>query len=232
MSTKTILIAAILLLLGLNFYVIDHFDLNLSRWSRLISTATFFIILLFQKSERKLLPFAFFLLMLSDILLFFYENTLLNMLTFVLRSSAYIAMVLTVAPELKKLKTSILQKIIFLGALGLNMYMLFVLVDMVPEEYAYPHLDLLFYFYGIAMILMVIASISYSNRYSSRTSFFYTSATLCLVFADISSFIAYYLEFQHFYFPDRFFYILGLAGLVRFVSFNESHESLPELESL
>lgn len=232
MSTKTILIAAILLLLGLNFYVIDHFDLNLSRWSRLISTTTFLVILLFQKSPRKMLPLAFLLLMLSDILLFFYENIMLNMLTFILRSAAYFALVFTVVPELKNLRTSLFQKIIFVSALGLNMYMLFVLVDMVPKEFAYPHLDLLFYLYGIAMIVMVIASISYSNRYASRTSFFYTSATLCLVFADISSFIAYYLEFQHFYFADRFFYILGLAGLVRFVSNKESHETLPELESL
>lgn len=232
MSIKTTLIGAILLLLGLNFYVIGHYDLNLSRWSRLISTTVFFSFLIYQRTPRKLLSLALLFLIISDVLLFFYENVMLNALTFILRSLAYMAMVVTVVPELRNLKTNFFQKLIFLSALGLNSYMLFVLVDMVPEEFVYPHLDQLFYIYGIAMIAMVIASISYSNRYASRASFYYTSATLCLVFADISSFIAYYLEFQHFYYPDRFFYVLGLAGLVRFVTFGENHETVAELESL
>lgn len=232
MSLKTTLIAVILLLLGLNFYVIDHFDLNLSRWSRLITTTVFFIILITRKPTRRLLGGAFVLLMASDILLFFYENVMLNMLTFILRSLAYSAMILTVVPELKNLRTNIFQKLIFFSALTLNVYMLFILVDMVPKEFVYPHLDKFFYVYGIVMIGMVVASISYSNRYASRSAFYYTSAMLCLVFADISSFIAYYLDFQHFYYPDRLFYILGLAGLTRFVSFGENHEVVPELESL
>lgn len=232
MSLKNTLIIAILLLLGLNFYVIDHFDLNLSRWSRLLTTFVFFILLITQKPARKLLPAAFIVLMASDILLFFYENVMLNMLTFILRSLAYAAMVIAVVPELKNLRTTIFQKLIFLSALSLNAYMLFILVDMVPKEFVYPHLDKLFYLYGIAMIGMVVASISYSNRYASRSAFYYTSATLCLVFADISSFIAYYLDFQHFYYPDRFFYVVGLAALVYFASFSENHEIISELESL
>jgi len=44
--------------------------------------------------------------------------------------------------------------------------------------------------------------------------------------------MAYYLEFHEFYFPDRFFYILGIAGLVKFASFARSHEAVAELESL
>ncbi len=232
MPAKTTLFVTILLLLGLNFYVIDHFDLNLSRWARLITTAAVFLLLIFQKNPRKLLSVVFLLLLGSDILLFFYENRYLNMLTFLLRSSSYLCLVLIVLPELQNLRTSLFQKIIFAGALGLNLYMLMVLVEMVPREFVYPHLDLLFYLYGLAMISMVIASISYSNRYASRTSFYYTAGTLCLVFADISSFIAYYLEFQHFYFADRFFYVLGLTSLVKFVSFSESHQTVPELERL
>ncbi|MCM8569125.1 hypothetical protein NE848_07035 [Gramella jeungdoensis] len=175
---------------------------------------------------------AFAFLLISDLLLFHYENTTGNAFAFISRISAYVLFVMVIAPELKKLKTNLFQKFIFVMVLGLNLAMLVMLVDMVPERFKYPYLDVLFYIYGMSMIIMVIASISYSNRYSNNTSFFYTAATLCLVFSDITSFIAYYLEFSEFYFPDRVFYIIGIAGLVKFSSLSRSHEAVSELESL
>ena len=79
---------------------------------------------------------------------------------------------------------------------------------------------------------LVISAISYSNRYSDRLSFFFTASTLFLVFINITSFIAYYLEFSEFYFSDRLFYILGIAGPVKFASYAGRHEAVTELESL
>ncbi|MGA8855271.1 MAG: hypothetical protein WB492_13940 [Christiangramia sp.] len=149
-----------------------------------------------------------------------------------MRISAYLLLVYRVAPELRNLKSSIFQKLIFFTVFTLNLGMLFMLVDMVPAKFGYPFLSILFYAYGITMITLVIAAISYSNRYSNKTSFYYTAATLCLVFSDITSFIAYYLEFNEFYFPDRIFYILGIAGLVKFTTLTRSHEAVTDLESL
>ncbi|GAA4315867.1 hypothetical protein GCM10023164_12200 [Christiangramia aestuarii] len=172
------------------------------------------------------------MLLLSDTLLFSYEDSLANTATFLLRISAYLMLVFTVLPELKNLKSSLFQKLIFFVVFVLNLGMLFMLVDMVPPKFGYPYLNVLFYAYGISMITMLIAAISYSNRYSNKTSFYYTAASLCLVFSDITSFIAYYLEFYEFYFPDRIFYILGIAGMVKFATFARSHEAVAELESL
>lgn len=172
------------------------------------------------------------MLLISDLLLFYYEFSLGNAAAFLCRISAYILLVLVVTPELRNLRTGIFQKILFVVVLGLNLAMLVVLVDMVPGKFKYPFLDILFYAYGMSMISMVIAAISYSNRYSNQTSFFFTAATLFLVFSDITSFIAYYLEFSVFYFPDRLFYIAGIAGLVKFSSLSRSHEAVAELESL
>lgn len=171
-------------------------------------------------------------MLISDLLLFYYENSLANTATFLMRVSAYIMLVLAVAPELKNLKTNIFQKMVFVVVFVLNLGMLFMLVDMVPAKFGYPFLNVLFYAYGVSMITMVIAAISYSNRYSNKTSFYYTAGTLSLVFSDITSFIAYYLEFYEFYYPDRIFYILGIAGLVKFTTFARSHEAVTELERL
>ena len=232
MSAKLFLPVIALVLLIANCFVIFQFDEDTSRWARLVSTSLFFLILLWQNSFDKKILSAFCLLIISDLLLFYYENNLANAATFLTRISAYTMLILAVIPELKYLKSNLFQKTVFFVAFILNLGMLYLLVDMVPDKFMYPYLNILFYAYGISMITLVIAAISYSNRYSNKTSFYYTAATLCLVFSDITSFIAYYLEFYEFYFPDRIFYLLGLAGLVKFSTFARSHEAVAELESL
>ena len=168
----------------------------------------------------------------SDVLLLNYENMYINTATFPLRIAAYSTIVLVIFPEIKTLKMSIIQKVVFAIVFSLNIGMLYMLVDMVPEKYDYPYLNFLFYIYGSAMITLVFAVISYSNIYSDTTSFFFTAGASCLVFSDIMSFIAYYLEFYEFYYPDRFFYILGIISLVKFATFSRNHEPLFEMERL
>ena len=232
MLPRSFLAVIALILVIANCFVIYSYDQDATRWARLISTFIFFLILLWQNSLDKRMIIAFIFLLISDSLLFYYEYPSGNAAAFLSRISAYVLFVMVIAPELKQLKTNLFQKFIFLAVLGLNLAMLVMLVDMVPERFKYPFLDILFYAYGMSMIIMVIASISYSNRYSNQTSFFFTAATLCLVFSDITSFIAYYLEFSEFYFPDRVFYIMGIAGLVKFSSLSRSHEAVSELERL
>ncbi|MCG9972942.1 hypothetical protein [Christiangramia crocea] len=232
MLSSSLLSVVTPMLLVLNCYIIYEYDQDISRWARVLSTAVFFLILLWQNSRSKRFLSAFVLLLISDLLLFYYEFVLGNAAAFIARISAYVLLVLMISPELRQLRTNLFQKFIFVVVLGLNLAMLIMLVGMVPLKFKYPFLDMLFYAYGMSMISMVIAAISYSNRYSNRTSFFFTAATLCLVFSDITSFIAYYLEFSEFYFPDRIFYIMGIAGLVKFSSFSRSHKAVAELGSL
>lgn len=232
MSLKFLLPLVTLLLLVANFGVISEYDQDYSRWARLLSTSVIFLFLLTRTSFSKRIFSAFSLFVIADLLLFYYEFDLTNAITFLVRVSAYVLLILSVVPELRGLRANLLQKFIFVVVFALNFAMLVLLVDMVPQGFKYPFLDVLFYIYGMSMIAMVIAAISYSNRYSSKKSFFFTSATLCLVFADITSFVAYYLEFYDFYFADRFFYILGIAGLVKFSSLQQSHEAVAGLESL
>ena len=195
------------------------------RWGRLISTFLVFLILIWKHRSEKLLLSAILLLLMSDVLLLNYENMYINTATFLLRIAAYSTIVLVIFPEIKTLKMSIIQKVVFAIVFSLNIAMLYVLVDMIPEKYDYPHLNFLFYIYGSA-------AISYSNIYSDATAFFFTAGALCLVFSDIMSFIAYYLEFYEFYYPDRFFYILGIISLVKFATFSRNHEPLFEMERL
>lgn len=232
MFKKVLITVIVLALLLANCFIIFEYSQDYSRWARLASTSVIFIILLWQNRYSKKMLSAFCLLILSDILLFHYEEPTINMLTFFSRMGAYALLIYAVVPELRNLQTSSFQKIVFLLVFGLNASMLVVLMDMVPGKFLYPGLDYLFYAYGSIMIGMVIAAVSYSNRYANKISFYYTAATLCLVFADISSFIGYYLEFPDFYFADRIFYIVGIASLTRFATFRRVHEAVPQLETL
>jgi len=224
------IVAGILVLA--NTFLISEYDLEMIRWGRLISTFLVFLILIWKHRSEKLLLSAILLLLISDILLLNYENIYINTATFLLRIAAYSTIVLVIFPEIRTLKMSIIQKVVFAIVFSLNIGMLYVLVDMIPEKYDYPHLNFLFYIYGSAMITLVLAAISYSNIYSDATAFFFTAGALCLVFSDIMSFIAYYLEFYEFYYPDRFFYILGIISLVKFATFSRNHEPLFEMERL
>lgn len=232
MLPKNFLAVITAILLLANFSIIIAFDLEIIRWARIISTSVFLLVLLWKRIKNWKMLAAFIFLWISDFGLFQYENPISNSATFLMRISSYILLVLVVTPELRRLKANYLQKLIFVTVFTLNLAMLQMLVGMVPESFVYPGLNILFYIYGFSMMAMVIAAISYSNRYSDKTSFYYTAATLCLVFSDITSFIAYYLEFYEFYFPDRIFYILGLAGLIKFTTLGRSHKAVAELESL
>lgn len=223
-------IAGIVLLA--NMFIISEYDLEMIRWGRLMSTFLVFLMLIWKRRSEHMLITAILLLLISDILLLDYENMYSNTVTFLLRIAAYTTLVLVIFPEIKSLKMSIFQKIVFAVVFTMNIGMLYALVDMIPEKYDYSYLNFLFYIYGSVMITLVLAAISYSNIYSDTTSFFFTAGALCLVFSDIMSFIAYYLEFYEFYYTDRFFYIIGAISLVKFASFSRNHEPLFEMERL
>ena len=232
MSSKILLRALIPVLLVFNCFIIFNYGLEASRWARLCSTAILFLLWTLQGSWNIKMLGAFLLLISSDLMLFYYENSLGNTATFLMRISAYLLLTIRIFPLIRGLRTSSFQKFIFFLVFTINLVMLVFLVDMVPAKFGYPLMNLLFYAYGISLIIWLIAAVSYNNRYSDKPSLYYAAAAIFLVFGDITSFIAYYLEFYEFYYPDRIFYILGIAALIKFSAFESSHRTMADLESL
>ncbi|MGB8704601.1 MAG: hypothetical protein WCD31_06205 [Gillisia sp.] len=176
--------------------------------------------------KNKFLVIAFCLFLSSDILLFQYEIPIVEKINFILIILAYSALMLHIQPFIKNLKANGYQKMIFFGVLAINLVMLYLLIQMVQAKLDDFWHTVLFYLYGMCMILLVILSFSYSNRYSNRASFYFLCAVLGLVFSDITSFIAYYLEIGEFYYPDRLFYLLGLISLVKFAGLDKNEGML------
>lgn len=224
---KTLLVVIGAILLVTNFYVIYELELLESRWLRIIGTSVlFFIFLIKANRQEPFLIIGFLLLLVSDFLLLKYEIPWVKKLTFVLVIAAYLSLIKHIRPYVRNLEANLFQKGLFVGVLGMNIVMLYLLIGMADSKWDDSWHTFLFYLYGMAMILMVILGFSYSNRYSNKSSFYFLLAVLGFVVADISGFLAYYLNVEEFYYPDRIFYIIGLLCLVKFSRMDKNKEMM------
>lgn len=216
---KPVLLVTVLVLLLVNFYIISEYGLYVERIARLASSSILFLVYLSSAPKKeKFFTIGFILLIISDILLCNYESPPIKKLRFVGMIFAYLAFLFHIRPYIQNLKTDLGQKMIFVVALSINVVLLYFLIEMAEDKMDDLLHSILFFIFGITLITLVISAFSYSHRYSNKASFFFICGILGLVFSDISGYIAYYLEFEEFYFPDRFFYILGLVSLVKFAS--------------
>lgn len=204
-------------MLIINLSVIYFYDVESSRIIRLVSTILFFLFFILNKGYNKsLLLIAFALFLVSDISMLRYEELIYNRLTFITTILAYSFIAIHIFPKIKLLKNNKWVFIIFSLVLIVNTLMLNELIHMVEFKLIDKIHEILFYVYGVAMIVMGLFAANYNFRYNS------TQSTLCMYFvlgfilSDIFAVMAYYLNFEVFYFPDRIFYILGISVLVSY----------------
>ena len=195
-----------------------EFSTEVSDYVRFGDMLVFFAFLLFTRTYKKKHLLLFVLLTASDGFIIFYKIPIFNLLTFVMRICIYFLLLSLVVKKLKRLKVELSQVAVFGVVLLINIFLLFALAEMVPSHYEYDSFRTLFYIYGLAIILVVSAAISYSNRYENKISLYFIAAVLGLIFSDLTYFIAFYLEFEEFYIPDRIFNLLGVAFLVQYVN--------------
>lgn len=217
------ILAAIAVLL--NFFLMWSFGEDMSRGTRFFTMLFFFVIFYNIVEYSKLSTWIFLLFVLCDALLIFYENPLVKSLTYSSRIFAYFLLIWIVVPKLKKLKFNFWQILISVGILILNIFLLYELSEILPESSQYPLFLPLFYLFGFTVIALVIAAISYHNRFSNLLSFFYIAAVFALVLSDLTFYIAYYLNFPVFYYADRLFNILGIISLINFFQMYSAFQS-------
>lgn len=226
-NLKSVLIVIGVILLITNLYVILEYGLLENRWLRIIGTSLLFsIFLMGAKREEPFLMLGFSLLLISDFLLIKYEIPWVKKLTFSLVILAYLSLIKHISPYVRNLEANWMQRIMFVVVMGINIGMLYLLIDMVGPGWDDSWHTFLFYLYGMSMIIMVVLGFSYSNRYSNKSSFYFLWAVLGFVISDISSFMAYYLKVEEFYYPDRIFYIIGLLSLVKFSRMDKNKDML------
>jgi len=213
-------------LIIINIWVIIEYSKEVSDYMRFADMLIYFLYLIFTKEYTKRFLALFGLLSICDGFIIFYNIPIFNLLTFVMRIIIYLFLFSLVFKKLKNLKVEWSQLGVFGVILSINIFLLFALVEMVPDEYDYNAFKALFYLYGIATILIVSAAISYSNRYENKISLYFIAAVLGLIFSDLTYFVAFYLKFEEFYIPERIFNILAIAFLVQYVTSSNQSCSL------
>lgn len=191
----------------------------------------FFLLFLSPRYYNKRGILLFILLLVSDALLINYEDQLFNALLFIVRSGIFLTLMGLVINRLRYLKINLFQVIVLILAIGLNISLLYMLVEMVPLEQSYTLSDFLFYVYGFSVIASVTAAVSFRNRFTNKSSIFLLGGVLSLVFSDLTYFIAFNLNFSMFYIVDRIFNMIGIALLLRFIqldtrSFAKSYQEI------
>ncbi|WP_417908076.1 hypothetical protein [Christiangramia aquimixticola] len=171
----------------------------------------------FYLNKIFLAVFIFFTL--CDIFLVFYEQIEFTALTYITRITAYFLMVAYLYPFLHRLKLSAFTGLISLFVISINVYLISIMVESVPEAMQSSTFQPLFYLFGIALLAQAAFAFSYHSRFATKQSFFLVIASFGLIFSDVTYYIAYYLGFNGFFFIDRFSNILGIAFLLAFCAY-------------
>lgn len=222
-NLNPVLLVTFVILLVLNFYFISEAGLVEIRWMRIVSSITFFIIFLTGSTIReKFFSMAFALLVVSDLLILEFENLTIRKLYFFCMVMVYIGLIFHIKKYLKTLKSNNFQKIILVAGLSIYIVMLFMVVDMASNKLGDLVQSALFFLYGAALLALMIFAFAFNHRFSNKVSFYFICAALGFVFTDISRFIAYFVGVEEFYYPDRLFYLIGLASMVKFASLKKT----------
>jgi hypothetical protein len=204
------------LLVVLNVVVIAMFDLGTSRTVRLITVGVLFLFYIFHtKRKHKGVAFILLFLFLKDFGMLYYYEFIGNSVYFLLGTIAYIGVIL----ESVYLKKSPLDMGVVLGfvlCLLIGITSVFLLYDSLSSAFLETLNVPLFFLYGIFSLLMVFAAINYNKVYNSSRSFIFICLTLCFCLSDFLSYIAFYLNLDFLFYPERISYILGISVLIFF----------------
>ncbi|WP_298528117.1 hypothetical protein [uncultured Christiangramia sp.] len=188
----------VLIMIVANVLAIYYLDPITDRWFRLLATVVFFLIFLFMYNTDKRLLIAFFLLTLFDGLLIFYEDSIVRYIIYVVRISAYLAIINFLYPYLSRLRLNFITFIITTFIIALDIYMLHDMAIYIPGYRVDTLFTILFYTMGLVSLALVATCISYLNRYADAKGFLLVVISICLVLSDLTFYNAYYLDFDVF----------------------------------
>ena len=215
-----------------NVLAIYYLDPITDRWFRLLATVVFFLIFLFKYNTDKRLLIAFSLLTLCDGLLIFYEDSIVRNIIYLVRISAYLAIIKFLYTYLSRLRLNLITAIFTAFVLALDIYMLHDMAIYIPGYRVDFLFTILFYTMGLVSLALVATFISFLNRYADAKGFLLVVISICLVLSDLTFYNAYYLNFDVFYYADRIVNIIGIALLVVFAKNwiqNKEEESVTEI---
>ncbi len=201
-----------------NFLAIYFLDQPLDRWFRFGATFIFLVIYLLRYFSNYRLFVIFLLLAICDGMLIYYEIPVLRSIIYLLRILVYINMVYILLPALSKLKLNSFTISVSTFIIAIDLYLLHEMAESLPSGAQHTLSLILFYLLGLASLGLATTSLSYMNRYANRNAFFFVIVSFAFILSDLFYYIAYYLQFEEFYYLDRLVNIIGMGLLLVFSS--------------
>lgn len=229
-SKDTLLFLLVVILIALNLIIISKFEIEISRMVRVLTAFAFFTFFIFYRKYWKGFVFiALILFILRDLFIVNYEISAYKTSSFIFTILAYASLIYYGIQKLKIMKftSPIVAFIIFL--VGLNLFNLYYLSEILTDKLDNGLQMFLFYFQGGILLILAFVAYLYYDRFFGKTPLHYLFFVLCFVFSDLSGLAAYFYEIEVAYYFERMFYILGLYLLVNFAFTVASAENEGEL---
>lgn len=136
-------------------------------------------------------------------------------------TSRFILYTLLIVSIIKRLNFKIVNFVpviisVFIGVL--NCYLLYELINSVEIGILNVYHKSITIATSIVLVLACIASANYNFNKLSLKSIFFLIFVYCLSFSDITSFSAFYLDYNVLYYSERLLAIAGYYSFVRYIS--------------
>lgn len=222
-SKNGALLFLVVFLIAINAIIISKFEIEISRMVRVLTAFTFFIFFIFYRNYWKGFVFlALILFTLRDLFIINYELSAYKTSSFIFTIFAYATLIYYVIPKLKIIKFTTSLALFILILVGLNLFNLYYLSEILTDKLENGLQLILFYLQGCILLILAFVAYWYYDRFFGKTPLHYLFFVLCFVFSDLSGLAAYFYEIEVAFYFERFFYILGLYLLVNF-AFTVTH---------
>ena len=221
------------MLLVLNIFVVQYFEIDKSRILRVISVLSLLFFFLYYKTySEKLILVALTLFTIRDIMILDYENSLFKTIFFILTIMAYSSILLITIKKLKISKSTPIIILLVSVLILLNVFNVYYLSDIIKSGLDNKLQFTLFFIQGAVLIVLGFAAFMYNEHFQGKTPLIYLYMVLCFVLSDCFGLGAYFYKAQLAYFPERIFYLLAIVFLVNFAinTKTQKEEGIPLTE--
>jgi hypothetical protein len=186
--------------------------------SHLFAETTLFVIFLKYRKITNYFIFLFWIsFILATVVVFVYRDFTYSVITTLLKLFGYFMLLSYVYPKQKKIKNTGLDSIIYSVVVVINIYAVYIIIEMITPNITVKYMDVLFFVYGAVLILLYIFAYRYRLLRDAGSKYFLLLSTFLLV-AEAVGVVAHFMDYRFLYYFEYFFYLFGLCfGLRAFI---------------
>ncbi|GAL61303.1 hypothetical protein [Algibacter lectus] len=189
----------------------------------LLADIIFFTIFLkFKKIKERTIPLFWLFFILAATAIYFNNNIAYGPITTSLKLIGYVMLLIYVYPKQKKVKNNSMDICVYSLVFLINVYVVYKIVELVADLVEEQYMTVVFFVYGIVLILLSISAYRYRLLHDSRSRYFLFLIAF-LITAEVFGIVGFFLDYTFMYYLEYFFFLFGLSfGVIAFIDENVS----------